>query len=148
VRRYRSLKNRKPMARVGRGALDARETQERKDYATVHARSGGQCEVELDAVRCRRARMPGVHHVTKRSQGGRKLSTPDTLMDICREHHDLADNAHAGQRTLIDGQWVRGKLVTVALGVGKFRCWMDVAAKRPERREVPKTTTDRAEAAG
>jgi hypothetical protein len=74
--------------------------------------------------------MFGLHHVTKRSQGGRKLSSPDTLMALCLRHHDLADNAHPGQRTVIDGQWIAGRLRIVALGAGMFRCWMETVSSK------------------
>lgn len=155
MKRYRSLKNRKPWKlraeRSGarpsdRAAVREREAQERKDYATVHKRSGGYCEVRLPidsgrflwttgkmlalgerlpVVRCQRSRMPGVHHITKRSQGG-KFKGPDYLMDICWFHHDLADNADAAKTsTALDGEIRRGRLRISALGGGKFRCWME-----------------------
>lgn len=119
--------------RAARGALDAREKQERKDYATVHARSGNRCEVALKGQRCTWTRMPGCHHVTKRSQGG-KFKGPDYLIDVCWPHHDLTDNASASQRTTLrDGTMFYGRLRIVALGGGKFRCWMDTAGKASAR---------------
>lgn len=132
MRRYRSLKNRKPINRVSDGARDARSS-DRALYAAVHARSGNRCEVVLGGARCPRPRMIGLHHVTKRAQGGAKHTTADAAMDVCKAHHDLADNAHPDQRTLIDGTWVRGRLRVVALGGGTFKCWLDTTSKASAR---------------
>lgn len=128
MRRYKTLRARKQW-RASRGALDAREQQERRDYVDVIDRAAGQCEVVLKGTRCARPKMFGLHHVTKRSQGGR-FKGPDTLMAVCLRHHDLADNAHPAQRTLIDGRWVNGRLMIVAEGKGRFRCWMETTPKR------------------
>ena len=110
-------------SRMSRGAPRS-IADERADYELVHARSKGQCEVVLDRVRCARPRMPGVHHVIKRAQGG-KFKGPDYLMDLCAPCHDLADNASRAQRTMIGGRWVAGRLRIAALGQGRFRCWME-----------------------
>lgn len=147
MRRYRGLRNSGfTKARQGRGALDAREKQERKDYADVHARSGGQCEVVLGRRRCPKPRMPGVHHITKRSQGGRFAPT-DYLLDICARHHDLADNAAPEQRTLIDGVWVHGRLRMTALGGGKFRFWLETESVKHRAASMARPTTDGAASA-
>ena len=91
---------------------------ERAHRGIVNARSGGRCEVTLPwfsterspAERCDRAAMPGIHHLTKRSQGGKTLPVSHK-MAICSFHHDLADNASVTQKSVsLDGETRYGRL--------------------------------------
>lgn len=95
-----------------------RPNPEAKEYAQVHRRSGGRCEVRLDGIRCRRLRMRGCHHLVKRSQAGSGKGV-DWLMDICAFHHSLADDASVTQRsTSLEGEVRIGRLV---IEPGTFR---------------------------
>lgn len=135
MRRWKSLRNRKPL-RASRGALDAREQQERRDFATVRARAKGRCEVRIGGWRCER-RDVDTHHVIKRSQGG-KFKGPDYLIRVCRECHDLTDAATTQLTTYRDKTSVYGRLRIAATGGGKFRCWME--SGRVKRQSVSRET--------
>lgn len=125
MRRYRSLQSRKPW-RSKPGESSAREKQERADAAKVRARAKGRCEVHVGPLRCQRPDVD-THHVIKRSAGGRYLGT-DYLLRVCRPCHSLFDQ-HPEAKSLIGGRWVRGQLKAVALGGGRFRCWLETSVK-------------------
>lgn len=106
-----------------------RPNPEAKEYAQVHRRSGGRCEVRFeDTGRCRRPRMRGCHHLTKRAQGGAGLGDLTMIMDLCAAHHDMADNASLTQRTTtLDGEVRVGRLV---IEPGTFRGRMVTSGTR------------------
>lgn len=126
------------MWRVERGALDAREKQERTDSAVAKARARGRCEVTLGGFRCARPDCD-THHVIKRSQGG-KFKGPDYLMRVCRTCHSLMDAAPEQATRLHGGAVIKGRLRVVALGGGAFNGWMETHPRRVALTRVGDTT--------
>lgn len=109
MRQYLPMKRRRPNP--------TEEEWERAVYKAVSHRSGGRCEVNLlpteertlepqNSFRCK-LQARDKHHTVKPR---RSNTSVDTVVDICRQHHDR-----------VDWPYKRGRLIIVPLGEQQFR---------------------------
>jgi hypothetical protein len=120
--------------RYKKKADPTKEEANRDVYKAVRIRSGGRCEVNLlptegprenlepmDSFRCKLAAKDRHHVIKPRSSN----TTVDSVVDLCRQHHDRCEWPYA-----------KGRLVITPLGNQRFRYTVKYASDKWAMRAI------------